>query len=628
MHRFSVMKMLGYVPVPSATECRSERESGLALIATLMVLVVIAALIAASMNSALSVVRSVSADYHSAQAFYAAEGGAEAAMSQLKTAVADGIITDAEIAAISPPAIAGFTFEEFSVVRVDTTIVESITDGPWAGMYSLTDRLVVTSRVVDAGANSGAVTLGVKAQSIPIYQFAEFSPEGTQSLAGDADTNGRFHSNGDMFLYSNSAGNRFHGMVTTAGSIHRDRMRTHVNPNLAQVFIADAATNLVQLTFDSDDTPDPEQFKTKSFADFDGRLQTAAFGVDSLKLPLPDGVAFRELVRPQELTDTDAEKETKLAWQADMYVTIDLSDVRSRSTVCGFDPPAGLAIELPMITVDRPYGGAAPADSMKCEIFYWKWEAFYASGEEHFVDIIDIDVGELGNWIAQDPVNNATQIIYIEIIPAVTLTSPAVTDPSGAGYYWPSLKFVNGSQLPGPLTMGSEYPFYIQGDYNTAIWQPASLFGDRLTLLSNQWVDGVITGPITSKNDAPDATANTTVQVALITGEGEGHVGCYHEIMDCIPDSDDPAWIVERLEDWKNCPAETADVCLCEITGSFISAWAPQIAKDHDVPKSYKYSRVCALRRNFDTRFLNPDSLPPGTPAVGNILRASFRETY
>ena len=69
-------------------------------------------------------------------------------------------------------------------------------------------------------------------------------------------------------------------------------------------------------------------------------------------------------------------------------------------------------------------------------------------------------------------------------------------------------------------------------------------------------------------------------------------------------------------------------MCLCEITGSFISAWAPQIAKDHDVPKSYKYSRVCALRRNFDTRFLNPDSLPPGTPAVGNILRASFRETY
>ena len=603
-------------------------ESGLALVATLIVLVMMTVVIAASMSGSISVVRSSSADYRNSRAFYAAEGGAEAALSQLKMAIADGLITDAELAAITPPAIAGYNFVEFSVARVDTPVVEQITDGPWSGMYALTERLKVTARVSDESGSHGAVVLGAKAQAIPIFQFAEFSPEATQSLAGDADTRGRFHSNGDMFLQSNGVGNRFHGVVTTAGRIHRDRMRVHWNPGSTNVFIANDAATLVKLTFDSDDTPDTEQFKSKSYADFDGRLQTYAFGVDSLKLPLPDGVSFHELVRPKEAGDTEAERATKLAWKADMHVTIDLGNVQNRGAVCGGLPPAGLATQLPVITVTRPYGGSAPDASTKCRIFYWKWEAFYDSGDETFVDVVDVDVAELGNWIGLDPVNNATAIIYIEIKNSATIASPAITDPSGDGTYWPVLKFVNAGQLPGPLTMGSEYPFYTQGNFNTGTWQPASIFGDRLTVLSNQWVDGVVMAPVTNKNDAPDATANTFLNVALITGEGEGHVGCFHEEMDCTPDTVDPAWIVKRLEDWKNCPAETGATCLCEFNGSFISAWAPQIAKDHDVPGSYKYSRVCALQRNFDTRFLDPTNLPPGTPVVGNVLRAAFREAY
>ena len=86
--------------------------------------------------------------------------------------------------------------------------------------------------------------------------------------------------------------------------------------------------------------------------------------------------------------------------------------------------------------------------------------------------------------------------------------------------------------------------------------------------------------------------------------------------------------IVKRLEDWKNCPTGPGGRCVCEFNGSFISAWAPMIADDHDVPPSYKYADVCALQRNFDTRFLDPTNLPPGTPVVGNVLRAAFRESF
>jgi hypothetical protein len=597
-------------------------------VATLLVIVVVAAMIVAGISGAMSVTRTTNADYLSTRAFYAAEGGAESALSQLEEAVADGVIDDAELAAMGPPAIEGFDFVEFSVVKTDTPVVEHITDGPWSGMYSLTQGFVITSRVADPAGTQASVILAGKAQAIPIFQFAEFSPEGTQSLAGDADTRGRFHSNGDMFLHSTGAGNRFHGVVTTAGKIHRDRMRIHLDPNAANVFIADASATLVKLTFDSDDTPDPEQFKAKSVADFDERLQTEAFGVDSLKLPLPDGMQFRELVRPKEASDTQAEKETKLAWRADMYVTIDLNDVQDVNSVCSNTPPGGLATQLPSITVDRPYGGAVPDDATKCRIFYWKWEPFYDTGDDTFVDAVDVDVAELRNWINLDPANNATELIYVELKNSTSIASAGITDPSNDGTYWPVMKFVNGSQLPGPLTMGGEYPFYIQGNYNTGVWYPASIFGDRLTVLSSQWVDGSITGPVTKRSNAPNANSNVFYNLALITGEGEGHVGCFHEEPGCVPDTVDPAWIVKRIEDWKNCPAENNERCLCAFTGSFISAWAPQIADDRDVPPSYKYADVCALRRNFDIRFLDPANLPPGTPVVGQILRASFREVY
>src|SRR2546430_7421188 len=51
-----------------------------------------------------------------------------------------------------------------------------------------------------------------------------------------------------------------------------------------------------------------------------------------------------------------------------------------------------------------------------------------------------------------------------------------------------SVRLVNGSQLPSQgLTVVSENPMYIQGDYNTVAKVPAAMLADAITVLSNNW---------------------------------------------------------------------------------------------------------------------------------------------
>ena len=78
-------------------------EGGLALIATLMVVVMVGAIIAAGVHTAINVTRASISDHQGSRAFYAAEASAEAAMSQLEIALQDGVITNAELAGIQPP---------------------------------------------------------------------------------------------------------------------------------------------------------------------------------------------------------------------------------------------------------------------------------------------------------------------------------------------------------------------------------------------------------------------------------------------------------------------------------------------------------------------------------------------
>jgi hypothetical protein len=597
------------------------------MVATLMVMTLVAIIISVAVSGSMTVTRTVSADYQATRAFYAAEAGAEAALAQIEDAVQDGIIADGELAAMTAPTLEGFDFTAFSIEKDGPVIQETLADGPFAGMYSLTQKLVITSRASDATGSHGAVILGAKAQAIPIFQFAVFFEGGFVDAAGSRkDMVGRVHTNDSFYL--SGADLHFHKSMTTPGGIYRDSHIGHEDPSTIGIFIKDASNNDVELTFDTADTPDPEAFKSKSEADFDSRLRTGAFGTDSLSLPLPDGVTPRELILPRQGDDGDAEKITKFAWKAGMYVTVDLTQHEDPNVVCGAVPPPGLPALIPKITITRYDGGTPVPDGYKCHIFHFKWEAFFDNSEEGWVDVLDFDIQMLKDWDAVYPVDFLPEIVYIEFING-SVSNTGVTDPNNDGsfnnQYFPTLRIKNGAELPNPMTIGSEYPLYVVGDYNTINWKPSALFGDRLGALSNNWDDSHWANQSdNSDNRNPNAT-NTSQYFAVITGTGEGNVGCFHEDPGCstTPPYGPGGW-VKLLEDWREC----GDRCTHTMIGSFIVLWAPQYATEYGNYPGQDYYRRPYRNWSFDPRFENPDSLPPGTPMVGQVFRAAFRESY
>jgi hypothetical protein len=122
-----------------------------------------------------------------------------------------------------------------------------------------------------------------------------------------------------------------------------------------------------------------------------------------------------------------------------------------------------------------------------------------------------------------------------------------------------AIRIVNGASLPaGGMTIVSENPVYVQGDFNTGrssgtepasnlgdpadpdvtgyTRQPSSIMGDAITLLSNAWTDANNSKGLTDR-----VAANTTVNSLLVTGNVPSAGGHY---------SGGGENFVRFLEDW------------------------------------------------------------------------------
>jgi len=149
-------------PGPPATD---QARAGFALPAALAVLVLLAAAVGATFANAMASYRSGTSDTGKIRSHYAAEAGAESALSQLHDALEDAVLEDSELTMITSPTMAGFTFDSFSIEKVGGVVPEQITDGPFAGLYSLTQMVDVYSEASDPAANSSAVMITAKAQA-------------------------------------------------------------------------------------------------------------------------------------------------------------------------------------------------------------------------------------------------------------------------------------------------------------------------------------------------------------------------------------------------------------------------------------------------------------------------------
>jgi hypothetical protein len=287
-------------------------------------------------------------------------------------------------------------------------------------------------------------------------------------------------------------------------------------------------------------------------------------------------------------------------------------------------PPARVKTEEspnPQITIERPAGGALPDAFTKCNIFQWNWEQFVDSREKKPVDAVDVDVAQLRAWMNSDPVNNGASLIYIEVIsPDPSVPKPVETDATNDGFY-PAVRIKNGQQLPGPLTIATDQPLYVWGDFNTINKQPSAVAGDAYQVLSNAWDDNDHKILRLANGAGMTIAAPTTINTSILAGNSA-------TTCDVV---EDPGCTTSAYgggfenfprfnEKWSNVEYK--------FRGSLVVLWQAKLALGTFYRGSADYYNPPIRNWGFDLDLLDPAKMPPGTPVVGSIIKTAFRDVY
>ena len=269
---------------------------GFALEATLFVLLLLAVLCVFAVSGVTTTTRTANYDYRNTRTNYAAEAASDDIMQQLSGMVDDGFISQVELDSLTRPTVPGFSIPTMTVTPNGGATQETINDPPFAGLYALVRNYDINTRATDSSGNASRAVVTVKAAAIPIFQFGVFYEKDLEITNGARlDMQGWVHTNGN--IYGRSGGGLYlHNIVTTPNKF-RFRRKDGANPaSTDQVYIDDAGGTARQVNNDSDGIPGFSAFRTWSDTRFSGRLKTNAYGVDSLRLPLPLSVPPEELI--------------------------------------------------------------------------------------------------------------------------------------------------------------------------------------------------------------------------------------------------------------------------------------------------------------------------------------------
>lgn len=607
----------------------SRPRRGFALEVVLLMLVMFAVIILAGMSAVTTISRTSNADYRGARVSYASEGGADDIMSQLDAAMQDGIVSGDDIAKIESPEVPGYLIEQ-ETKTTGVPVSRTITSGPFAGLYSLNQPIDIIVTAKDSTGSRATSVLSVNAQTIPLFQFGVFYEDDLEINPGAPMTFvGWVHTNGNLHLSSNSA--TFQSNITTPDSVFWRRKDN--SDRLNGVRINNAAGSPVLLDFDSRSHSGPA-FKARSQLRFSGRLMSNAHGVKPLKLPLPDNMPALTLVLPRDGADDAMVQSVKMAWKADWYITVDANIFATGDTNTMKNNFCASLVQ------QRSGGMALPSAAACSRIFKPRRDAFYEGREDLRPDLIDVHLDSLRLWSDSVPASRAPRIVYIDVIN---------TNTSGTNNDYVAVRLRQGQRLPQPaspadtggLTIATERPMYVLGDYNTQVWRPAAIMGDAITFLSNPpnpamrvtgltsatrcngntgWCDSLQT-PFIQRTARP-----TTVNAALLVGHSAtpcdaNRAGCsgppYGGGLENLP---------RFLENWGG--------VTFRYTGSLVSLYRSRFALGlwgNNTNVGFgngAYYSAPTRQWSFDVNFRFPDRLPPGTPSVGTVLQTAFRPLY
>lgn len=526
------------------------------------------------------------------EAFYLAEGGMEDAINQFTAAIANfqiqpdiarypalGTITT--VYSNSSPSLNG--------AQANSVITEAET-----GMRPLTDvdgtaigvkTFIVNSACRHPANNAISVTLN---QAIVLrltyaFQYAVFYNDDLEMSPGPPmNLSGKVHGNKDMYLDTWTKFTINNEYVRSAGSIYN---KAKADPNLykaGEVRIKKTGSgdflnmNMKGSKNYSDvlDSNSPN-WLTESQSRWNGTVQSSAHGVTKLSTPEPGSI------------------------QPNGYYAKNANIVIENGTIM----QGGKVLEE---------GKDIPKGTIVTDNY------FYNNREGKFIQMTSIDLKKLAGYASEckekdkdneddkdnDKNGDEEDPCFDNYLPGNGLIYATRNDVSETQQ--PGIRLINGSEIyrDRGLTVVSDAPLYIQGDYNVTNKKPAAVICDAINILSNSWED---TNSIKSlKQRKP---SDTEINAAFIAGVDETTPGNYNGGLENYP---------RFHEDWVGSKAKVST-----IRGSFVQLWKSQIAQGKWIYGGPQYE---APNRNwgYDTDFNDLNKLPPFTPFVAEAQRSAW----
>jgi hypothetical protein len=546
------------------------------------------------------------------QGEYLADGAVEAAKKRIQQAIAN----------FAAPPPTGTATIDGSQVSYAITLRDDLHQPPGAEDYVVTDPAGIQTTISNYEINARAAVGGarvtahrvIRAEATPVFQFAVFYTDDLEINPGaDMTIKGRIHTNGDVYLNSTNTLTCDTNYLRALGGIYRHRKD---DPTLSQ-----GTVQVRQWVVNPFDPAEPSSFfrmnslsqmtslgvaTTSGYdSDFvtgwDDDLDGSFYGADDW---LPFGPGALEYWGPPT-GYTDGTGYTVLAGEHGVTeaVTPYIGSIRMFEETAGgshyWDGAEYVPALVPGTGTHSPGYYHSQADLSIIVQDDGSWDAFDASGTNVTLALQGCGVVTVADIYDARQANDGpgdTPVAEIDIAalngcsawPANGLVYAAHYG-AGTGTDAKGILLKNGAELHAKLTVVSEDPIYIKGDYNTVNKKGASVIGDAINLLSNAW-NGSKT-----HNTLPAAT-NTAYNVAMISGNQDSSVGAYNGGLDNLP---------RFHENWTG--------KTCEISGSFVNTWNSQYATAAWV---YGGKRYTAPRRiwQYDPAFNSVANLPPFTP--------------
>jgi hypothetical protein len=540
-------------------------------------------------------------------AFYAADAGIESGIVGLRNLLSNTATpTTAQLNGITAPTLnsTAVTFLAYSVAANGPAYTATMPAGPDGGLSGTLTDYLITSTVQGPNGTKASLSQIYHVVRIPLFQFAIFYGRGVDleiSPGADMTITGKVFANSNLFLSPQAGTLQMDSLVASAGNIYRTIKRSGSPPVEGyggNPQIKDASGNFQTLNFDHVDNQNfgsswtAAQWQAAAQSTFGGMVKDSSMGVTQIVPPIPtlfynpanpDQVAHQMIELPQGV-DSPALAAAKLYSQASLIIN------NGVATTAG-----GGSVTLPSGTITTT--------------------SFYDSREGQMMQTTQVDVGKLSSWISGAG-SSFNGVVYI----ASTLNSfgPSTPCSTNQAAACPAVRLVNGAALPGPsagnatggLTVVSQNPVYIQGDYNTALTgsggsnhPPAAVLADAVTVLSNNWSDGnaVNSGTTLSGRTATTTTVNAAIatgpSVESASGAGNGQL-----------END-----IRLLENWSGQTLNYA--------GSLIDLWHSE-----QVTKPWQNTGVYynAPHRNWSYDPLFNATPPPGTPTGTLLVRGQW----